>query len=299
MDLLAKLKWNRACCWTFHHEQILGTSLVLRFHTSSQVVARKAEQAALAEIARLEKIFSSFDPGSELRRWQGTQALSPELGELLAASEHWSKKTGGAFHPGVTQGLAPLWRKESNGCHTRLADTFLTLNAIAKGEIVDHVCDVVHDPAGGVFELVVNIGGDLCVRGERRVQATVSAEAENAPPLSSVWLCNQALATSGTARRGLHLHDPRTGQPVTHLLSASVIAPSARVADVLATAFCVLSVEESLALAENEEGVACFLVTADGQKFQSPRWAEWETFPQPPPASRRGERINYAKETLG
>ena len=276
MDLLAKLKWNRARCWTFHHEQILGTSLVLRFHTSSQAVARKAEQVALAEIARLETIFSSFDPESELRRWQGTQALSPELGELLAAAERWSKKTSGAFHPSVTAGLAPLWRKESNGYCTRLAGTFFTLNAIAKGEIVDRVCDAVHDPAGGVFEVVVNIGGDLCVRGARRVQATVSAEAENVPPLSSVWLCNQALATSGIGRRGLHLHDPRTGNTVSHLWSASVIAPSARIADVLATAFCVLSVEESLALAENEEGVACFLVTAEGQEFQSSRWAAFE-----------------------
>ena len=114
------------------------------------------------------------------------------------------------------------------------------------------------------------------VRGERRVKAVVSGDAENAPPLSCVWLRNQALATSGTSRRGLHLHDPRTGQPVTHLLSASVIAPSARIADVLATAFCVLPVEESLALVENEEAVACFLVTADGQRVQSPRWAVFE-----------------------
>ena len=288
VDLLAKLKRAGARSWTFHYEQILGTSLALRFRASSQAVAQRAEQAALTEIARLEKIFSSFDPGSELRRWQGTQALSPELGELLAASERWMGKTGGAFHPGVTQGLAPLWRKESDGAYTRLTEAGFTLNAIAKGEIVDRVCAHVLSPEVGVFEVVVNIGGDLCVRGDRRVQAVVSGDTENAPPLSCVWLHNQALATSGTARRGLHLHDPRTGQPVTHLLSASVIAPSARIADVLATAFCVLSVEESLALAENEEGVACFLVTADGQKFQSPRWAEWETSPQPPPASRRG-----------
>lgn len=109
-------------------------------------------------------------------------------------------KTGGAFHPGVTQGLAPLWRKESDGRITRLTDTFFTLNAIAKGEIVDRVCDVGLDPAGGVFEVVVNIGGDLCVRGERRVQAVVSGDADNAPPLSSVWLCNQALATIRVSR---------------------------------------------------------------------------------------------------
>ena len=276
MALLAKLKRASARSWSFHHEQILGTSLALRFRASSQSVARQAEQVALAEIQRLEKLFSSYNPDSELRRWQGTATLSPELSELLLACERWTEKTGGAFHPGVTAGLAPLWQHESDGRFTRLSEFSFTLNAIAKGEIVDRVCAAVLACSESLFEVIVNIGGDLCVRGERSVEATVAGEAENSPHLSRVWLCNQALATSGSARRGLHLHDPRTGQPVTHIASASVIAPSARVADVLATAFCVLTKEESLALAENEEGVACLLVTAEGEILRSLRWADWE-----------------------
>lgn len=276
VSVLASLAWARARPWSFHYEQVLGTSLALRVRATSRQAAEQAEQAVLAEITRLEGLFSSFNPESELRQWQGTQRLSPELTELLEAAEHWRAKTGGAFHPGVTAGTAPLWRRESDGCLTRLSAVPLTLNAIAKGEIVDRACAAALQTEAGVREVVVNIGGDLCVRGPRPVQASVSADSENAPPLSKVWLCNQALATSGTARRGLHLYDPRTGQPVAHLESASVIAPSARLADVLATVFCVLSVEESLTLAENEEGVACFLVTAEGQRISSPRWATFE-----------------------
>jgi FAD:protein FMN transferase len=276
VGLLANLKRASARSWAFHYEQVLGTSLALRFRASSQSAAEQAEQAVLAEITRLEKLFSSFNPESELRQWRGTQPLSPELGELLDAAECWRERTGGAFHPGVTAGLAPLWQREKDGRFTRFSDVPFTLNAIAKGEIVDRACAVALSPEAGVFEVVVNIGGDLCVRGECRVKATVRAATENAPPLSQVGLMNQALATSGTARRGLHLYDPRTGQPVSALLSASVIAPSARVADVLATVFCVLSVEESLALAENEVGVACFLVTAEGKSISSARWAEFE-----------------------
>jgi len=284
--LLAKLKRASARSWTFHYEQILGTSLALRFRASSQAVARQAEHVALTEIQRLAKIFSSYDPESELRRWQGTTLLSSELAELLLDSERWVETTRGAFHPGVTAGREPLWRQETERMFTRLNQAVpLTLNAIAKGEIVDRVCDVVLASSESLFEVIVNIGGDLCVRGERPVEATVSGEAENSPPLARVWLCNQALATSGSARRGLHLHDPRTGQPVTHIASASVIAPRARVADVLATAFCVLTIEESLALAENEEGVACLLVTAEGEIVRSPRWADWEK--------------KNAKETMG
>jgi FAD:protein FMN transferase len=284
--LLAKLKRASARSWTFHYEQILGTSLALRFRASSQAVAEQAEQLALAEIQRLERLFSSYDPGSELRCWEATTALSPELSELLLDSERWVERTRGAFHPGVTDGRAPLWRHEGEHTFTRLNPNVpMTLNAIAKGEIVDRVCDAVMASSESLFEVVVNIGGDLCVRGERPIAATVSDEVENSPPLARVWLRNQALATSGSARRGLHLHDPRTGQPVTHIVSASVIAPCARVADVLATAFCVLTKEESVALAENEEGVACLLVTADRAVVRSPRWASWEK--------------KNAKETMG
>lgn len=276
VSVLASLSRAWARPWSFHYENVLGTSLSLRVRATSRDRAEQVEQAVLAEILRLENVFSSFSPESELRRWQGTQRLSPELGELLEVAECWREKTGGAFHPGVTAGTAPLWRRESDGRFTRLSEVPLTLNAIAKGEIVDRACAVglAQDP--GISEVVVNIGGDLCVRGARPVLASVSADAENAPPLSQVWLRNQALATSGTARRGQHLYDPRTGQPVTHLESASVIAPRARLADVLATVFCVLPVEESLTLAENEEGVACFLVTAEGQRISSPRWARFE-----------------------
>jgi FAD:protein FMN transferase len=286
VDLLARLSRARARPWSFHYEQVLGTSLALRVRASSQASAEQAERAALEEIARLEKLFSSYDPESELRRWQGTQALSPELSALLVASDDWIAKTGGAFHPGVNLGRVPLWRREDDGRFTRLTEAHFTLNAIGKGEIVDRVCTQVLRPEVGVFEVVVNIGGDLCVRGERLVKASVQSEVENAPPLACLWLKNQALATSGTARRGLHLYDPRSGQPVCHIASASVVAPSARIADVLATAFCVLSVEESLALAENEEGVACLLVTAEGQQVRSARWREFEASPRlrrPPP----------------
>ena len=59
-----------------------------------------------------------------------------------------------------------------------------------------------------------------------------------------VRVLGQGLATSGGYRRGFrigdarhsHLIDPRTARPVERVVSASVVAPSAAVADVLATA---------------------------------------------------------------
>ena len=68
---------------------------------------------------------------------------------------------------------------------------------------------------------------------------------------------DRAVATSGGYKRGFdiagqhysHIVDPRTAQPTGHVLSATVVAPGAVDAGALATAFCVLTPDESVALA--------------------------------------------------
>ena len=63
----------------------------------------RVEKAALSEIRRMERIFSTFRSESELSRWQVTLgvdiAVSPELAELLEAAAFWRIKTRGAFDP--------------------------------------------------------------------------------------------------------------------------------------------------------------------------------------------------------
>jgi hypothetical protein len=108
---------------------------------------------------------------------------------------------------------------------------------------------------------------------------------ENAAPLTVIFVRNQAVATSGNYRRGFqigdqwysHIIDPRTGQPVDHVVSATVVAPSSTDADALATICNVLPTAESLAFVESQDA-ACLLVTRDGQQLKS---AGWEAFEQP------------------
>jgi thiamine biosynthesis lipoprotein len=65
--------------------------------------------------------------------------------------------------------------------------------------------------------------------------------------------------------------DPRTGWPVTHTTSASVVASDAMTADALSTFLGVLTPAEALSRAE-EEGWACLLVGADGVERMSLAW---------------------------
>lgn len=303
--------------WSFHHECVLGTSLELQVRARSAAAARTAEQRVLDEIERLERVFSSFSPTSELRRWEATSgvpvALSPELLHVLAASDLWQARTGGTFQPAVEE-LTRLWKRCAEaqrepasaeleatlarmhrpqwqldpafGTAVRAAGCAVTLNAIAKGYIVDRSCGAAA-AVPGVEHALVNVGGDLRLTGpEARIVgiADPRCDAENAAPLSRVRITDGAVATSGGYRRGLrvggtwhsHLFDPRTGRPIAHLQSASVVAANALEADVLATAFSVLQPDESLALADSLPLVGCLLVTSDGSLHRSRRWVELE-----------------------
>ena len=73
-------------------------------------------------------------------------------------------------------------------------------------------------------------------------------------------------ATSGTAARGEHLYDPRTGTAATALASLTVVAPTLEAADVLATAAFVDG-GLGLVVAARCEGLA---VRTDGAQATTP-----------------------------
>ena len=52
--------------FTFQREHVLGTSLEVRVEADSTAAAEAAEQRVVAEIERLSKSISSYDPSSDL-----------------------------------------------------------------------------------------------------------------------------------------------------------------------------------------------------------------------------------------
>jgi hypothetical protein len=97
-----------------------------------------------------------------------------------------------------------------------------------------------------------------------------------------VKLQKAALATSGGYRRGWtiggrrysHILDPRTGQPVDSMCSATVIAPTAEDADALATILCVLPPSNGLRLVAELPEAECLLVGDRGEIYRSAGWKE-------------------------
>jgi len=88
--------------------------------------------------------------------------------------------------------------------------------------------------------------------------------------LATLLLKNRGMSTSGSAvqffrhqgKRYGHIIDPRTGWPVESMLSVTVLAPDAALAEALSTAFFVLGVEKAREYCHNHTEVAALLVPA-------------------------------------
>lgn len=322
----ASSRMPRERTYAFHYENILGTSLELKVGAASQAAAARAEQAALGEIERERKILSSWDPESEFSRWAQTRGqavpVSPELFEVLGLFDLWRERTGGALDP-AAEAITRVWKAaEVRGAlptGDELADalasvrlkhwelnpvdhtathssaTPLALNSFAKSYIAGHAADAVL-ATPGVESVVVNIGGDMVVRGasvERVDIADPKSDAENAHPIAAIDIRDRAVATSGNYRRGeeiggrhySHIVDPRTGMPCDEILSSTVVAPNAADAGAMATAFSVLTPEESRSVAASVPGAEYLLVTSTGRRIMSPGFAALVAAAPPSPAT--------------
>ncbi len=290
------------------HEPVLGTVLVIAL-TGKQCKA--AQQWILEEFARLEAIFSAFNPASDLCRWRTGQletTTDDELGALLEVALKWQTLTGGRFNP-LAGELSDLWnaaeraqllldhhvtlaaakaaaqpryRGDSRGVYRTGDCSALTLNAIAKGHIVDLV-------AAGACErfsldsIALSSGGDLAHLGHGT--QTIGIENphrpyENEPPLCTISLSNRAVATSGSARRGYningqrfsHILSPTTGEPVSEVAQVSIIAPAAATADALAAALMVLVPHAGMKLVSSLPDIGCLIVAANGTLTSNQTW---------------------------
>ncbi|PQO45361.1 DUF2271 domain-containing protein [Blastopirellula marina] len=297
--------------YRLQREHVLGTSMELMVSAESEAAAEQIEQRVLDEIQRLAKIFSRYDANSELMQWQAgnvaSTQLSAELTFVLQRAEHWRTTTGGAFD--VRSGaLAQLWKasaeqgeRPSDAERQQLAaklahapyqtdniqrlDTLaISLDALAKGYILDKACELVEREFPQCGDFTINIGGDLRKLGDVPLEIAITnprAASEQAAPLETFIATRPlAMATSGDYRRSLevaghrvsHIFDPRTGLPTAEVASASVVAANAMDADALATALCVLGPAEGLALVESLDATECCVVTADGRIVHSSGW---------------------------
>jgi thiamine biosynthesis lipoprotein len=207
-----------------HVEHVMGMpiSLALRGRHAADAFGDAAWAAALDVLRAADRVFSTYRADSAIssigRGEIAPADCPPEVAEVLALGEAARRDSGGAFdvrRGGVLDpsGVVKGWAAERAAEPLRsLPDTDFCLSAGG-----DVVCRTL-DPAAPPWRIGVEDPFDV-----RRVVAVI--------PLRT-----GAVATSGTARRGGHIVDARTGAVVRGLASVTVVGDDLGVVDIDATA---------------------------------------------------------------
>lgn len=254
-------------------------SLILH-HGGDAAGAQKALEATLAEVSRLEAMFSLFRADSilsTLNRVGRVDNAPPEFVELLGTALNMADKSHGAFDPSIQ----PLWSLYFDhfvvGGHAQapaaaqvagaraLVDwrgvqvagstvtlarvgMGLTLNGVAQGFVTDRCSEVLR--AHGFSHMLVDMGEPRAVAAKPDGSAWQIGLADPRDPnraLHTVSVFDQAVATSGgygtmldAAGLYTHLINPHTGRTAPARESVTVVAPTATQADALSTALALI-----------------------------------------------------------
>ena len=270
----------------------MGTQIELLLDARPSAAALSALAAAEADLRRLERLLSRFDPDSELARLnaRGAMVAGPELLEVVELALAARERTRGRFDPTVHDALVAAGYDRTftqlpardapplacppcgGGIHVhRETSTIelepgvhLDLGGIAKGYAADRASAIL----AGAGPCLVDAGGDIAVHGR---PWPIGVETPGGG--LTLELSEGGLATSGRDRRRWacggeeqhHLIDPATGRPAgSDLLRVTVTGGSATEAEVSAKALFLLGAEEARAQAD-DNGIPAVLVTTDGR----------------------------------
>lgn len=235
------------------------------------VTAAPLAEAARADIAQLidgfDREWSRFRADSVVSALAdgGDAPLPKDAADMLGLYAELSDATGGAVNPLVGESLARRgydaayslrdtgaqpapanWRDVltwSNGTLALTAPALIDVGALGKGRLVDLVTDWLLECAAQASAdgaVVVDASGDIRLAGTTE---RIALEHPYDPGKAiGVWqVAGGALCASAANRRawgeGLHhVLDARTGEPVTTIAATWALAPTATLADALATA---------------------------------------------------------------
>lgn len=233
--------------------------------------------------------------------------LDPYFTEIFLKSKEIWKLTKGYFDPtignivnafgfGVKKGIKSIsdFQKDSlkkitgfekvfldrdNKVVKKNKNIFLDFNAIGKGYTVDQIDK--YFISLGYKNYLIEIGGEIIARGKNiktnkiwNIAIENPKLSKNRSMISSTFLNNKAIATSGnyrkyridsiTGERYTHLIDPKKGEPVrSRILSVSVIANDCTTADAFATALMVMPLNLGVELINDFNDLNAYWIVAE------------------------------------
>ncbi|MBA8947297.1 thiamine biosynthesis lipoprotein [Streptomyces calvus] len=248
-----------------HAEETMGTVFSFDVRGGEPAAVRAALQAAVAELHRVDEVFSTYRDDSQVSRLaRGELTLGecdPEVAEVLELAAEAERVSDGWFSPRYRGRLDPT--------------------GIVKGWAAERAARRI--AGAGAAGVSVNGGGDVQLLGvpgaDRPWRVGVSDPLRPgalAAVVSAAGAAELAVATSGTVERGEHIVDPRTGRSaVTDLVAVTVVAPRLTWADCWATAAFAMGSRGALGWLESLPDAEALLVTAGDEVRCTGGLAAW------------------------
>lgn len=229
--------------------------------------------------------------------------VSPALADLIRRATELERISGGKFNPGIGR-LTELWgfhdaampqsappddieiqawlsatvssgslEWDGDRLYSRSTNVMLDLGGIAKGSILEQFVRIARE--AGVRNTIIDIGGDLTVAGQVNGR---SARIGIRSPRSDTVLASLEIADGETVvssgdyerffeyegKRYQHILDPRSGYPVQHTISSTIIHRDPVLADAAATALLVSGPAEFEKICADLGLSEALIVTASG-----------------------------------
>jgi thiamine biosynthesis lipoprotein len=251
----------------------MGTSFEAYLFGDDQDHLEAVAVAALAEIRRLDRTLSRFDPRSEISRINREAVERPvridcEVFALLEQCEQARLETGGYFDVTAKCGGGGLVL-DPDACSIRLPTPGATidLGGVGKGYALDRAREIL--TKFGIENGMLNGGsssvlalGRFCDGGEHATGWSVDLrhpmDAE-APPIARLELRNRALSCSairGHDQEPTELLNPLTGRPLAGDAACVTLASSAAEAEIYSTALLAMGVEKTIEFVDRNSNAA-------------------------------------------
>jgi len=283
-----------------YNGSLFGSYFKIKLLEPNRLKANQAVEKALAEMARLDSLFSLYNPASEINQINrlGKGKLSQDFKNLLTKALEVSEKSDGAFDITVLP-LIQYWRSyfksekipdslelkrqlrfvdyrkiKMQNDSVYLPDSVkIDLGGIAVGYSIDRAVDILKQ--AGIKTGLIDAGGDIMGFGNRKWKVGVKNPRGDGL-LRTFSIQNQGIATSGDYEKffmkdGIryhHIMNPKTGYPAWGCASVTVIGPDAITADAYSTTIFVLGVKDGLALAGKMDGVEAFIIADESGNLQ-------------------------------
>jgi thiamine biosynthesis lipoprotein len=263
----------------------------------------------ITRIEKLISSWDPASQTSEINRNAGIKPVKvdEELFNLIGRSVEISKITDGAFdisfasmdkiwkfdgsmtempsEEAIKQSVAKVGYQniildpENFTVFLKLEEMKLGFGGIGKGYAADKAKKILMEK--GVSAGIINASGDMNTWGKQpdgefwKVAITNPMDKNKAFAL--LPLKDNAVVTSGNyekyvtfnGTRYTHIIDPRTGYPATGIISATVFAPKAEIADALATSIFVMGKDVGIDFINQLPKIECIIIDEKGEIFTS------------------------------